>query len=61
MLSASLVERRLVYSSTFLVKVLFTVVKFVTVAQSSSVACDILGNAMDISTELFAVPVWYPP
>ena len=61
MLSASLVERRLAYSSTYLVRVLFSVVRFLTTAQSSAMACSRLSNDMDISMVLLAVPVLYLP
>ena len=60
MLSGSLAERRLAYKTTCSVRVLFDVVRLVTAAQSSAVACEILENAADISIALFAVPVWYP-
>ena len=56
-LSASLVERRLAYSATYSVRVLFAVVRFVTADQYSSVACARLSNAMEISMALFAVSV----
>ena len=59
--SASLVERRLAYRATCLVRVLFTVVRFVTTAQCSAVTCSRLANYMDMSMALFPVPVWYPP
>ena len=61
MISASSVERRLAYSATCSVRVLFAVVRLVTAARYSAVACARLVNAMDISVALFAVPVWYPP
>ena len=60
MFSTSLVERRLAYSTTCQVRVLFFVVKLVTAAQSSAMACTRLANATDMSMVLFAVPVWYP-
>ena len=61
MLSASLVERRLVYSATCSFRVLFVVVRLVTSIQSSAMTCYRLENAMDIYMVLFAAPVWYPP
>ena len=57
-LSASLVERRLAYSATCLVRVMFAVVRFFTEAQSSAVACDRFADAMDISMEMFVVPLY---
>ena len=60
-LLASLVERRLVYSATFSIRVLFDAFKLVTAEQSSAVACSRLENSMDISISFFAVPVMYPP
>ena len=61
MLSASLVERRLAYIATCSVRVLFSVVRFVTSARSSSMAYARLANAMDIFMALFVVPVFFPP
>ena len=61
MLYTSLVERRLVYSATCYVRVLFAVVRLVTAARSSAVACAILTNSMDIYIALFSVMVWYTP
>ena len=60
-LSASLVERRLVYSATYSVRVPFDVVRLTTAARYSAVACDILANSMDIYIALFSVMVWYTP
>ena len=39
---------------------MFAMVRFVTAAWYSDVACAILENAMDISMALFVVPVLYP-
>ena len=60
MFSASLVERRLSYSATCSVRILFAVFRLVTAVQSSAVACTRLANIIDIYMALFAVPVWYP-
>ena len=57
MLSASWVERRLVYSATCYVSVILAIVRLVTAAQSSAVASARLENATDISVTLFADPV----
>ena len=57
MLSASLLERRLAYSATCSVRVMFSVVRLVTAARSSTVVCARLANTTDISIALFAVPV----
>ena len=48
MLSTSLVERLLVCSTTCSLRVLFAVVRLVTAAQSSTVACARLANATKI-------------
>ena len=61
MMSASLVERRFVYSATYSVRVLFDVVRLTTAARYSAVACAILTNSMDIYIALFSVMVWYTP
>ena len=61
MLSASLAERRLVYIATCSVRVLFDVVRLMTLEQSPAVACAILTNSTYISIALFSVPVWYTP
>ena len=61
MLFASLVERWLVYSVTFSVRMLFYVVRLLTTAQPSAMACARLENNMDISMELFDVTLLYPP
>ena len=60
-LATSLVERRLVYSTTCSVTVLYAVVRLVMAAQSSAVACARLVNTTGISMALFAALVWYPP
>ena len=57
MLSASLAERRLAYSTTCSVRVLFAVVRFFMVARSSAVACARLAKSIENSMVLFAVPV----
>ena len=61
MLSDSLVERRLVYIATCLVRVMLVVVRFVMAERSSAVSCDILENSMDMSIALGDVTVMYPP
>ena len=61
MLSACLVDRRLAYSATCSARVMFSIVIFVTAAQSSAVACSILENYMDISMEFFSVTMIFPP
>ena len=48
-LSASLVEKRLAYRATCFIRVFIAVVRLVTSAQYSAVACVILVNAMEIS------------
>ena len=61
MLSASLVERRLAYSATLSVRVLFPVIRLVTATQSSAIVYARLVNATEMSMVLFVVLVWYPP
>ena len=61
MMSASLVERRFVYSATYSVRVLFDVVRLTTAARYSAVACAIFENSMDIYIAFFFVMVWYTP
>ena len=58
--SASLVDSHLVYSATCSVGVLFAIVKLVTSARSSDVACTRLANNIYIYMALCAVPVLYP-
>ena len=54
LLSASLVERQLVYSATFYVSMIFAVFRLVTVAPSSAVAYARFSKSMEISVALFA-------
>ena len=61
MLSASLVGMRLAYRATCSVSVLLAVVRLVSAALSSDVACSRLANVMYISVKFFAEPVCYPP
>ena len=61
MLYASLVERRLAYSTTCLFRVLFAVVRFLTAVRSSDVACARLANVMHMSMTFLALPVLCPP
>ena len=57
MLSASLVERWLLYRVTCTTRVMFDVVRLVTAAQSYAMTCAKLEKSMDISMVLCAVPV----
>ena len=61
MLSAYLAERWFAYITTCSVSVLLAVVRLVTAARSSAVACERLANSTEISVMLLADPAWYPP
>ena len=61
MSSASLVERKLAYRATLSDSVLFAVIRFVTAAQSSALACVRMENFIEISMALFALPALLCP
>ena len=62
MLSASLVDRQLLYSATLKESVIFAVISLVTVVRSSAVACSRMAKTTEIFAALFMPQaLLYPP